>query len=66
MIEVEVKAINIRGLSVTFHQDQEPPGPTPIALIGSNGYLEIAVPDGNAAHLLAAAPGDPVSVNLSP
>ena len=66
MIEIEVKAVKIRGLSVTFHQDREPPGQTPIALIGSNGYLEIAVPDGNAAHLLAAAPGDPVSVNLSP
>ena len=65
-VEVEVKAKKIRGLSATFHQDQEPPGQTPIALIGSNGYLEIAVPDGNAARLLAAIPGDPVSVNFSP
>ena len=64
MIEVEVKAKKIRGLSATFHQDQEPPGQTPIALIGSNGYLEIAVPDGNAARLLQVSPGYPVSVTL--
>jgi len=33
-----------------------------IALIGSNGYLEIAVTDGSAASLLQAGAGEPVQV----
>lgn len=32
------------------------------AIIGSDGYLEIAVPGGNAAALLGAGPGTPVEV----
>ncbi|HXH22037.1 MAG TPA: SAM-dependent chlorinase/fluorinase [Dehalococcoidia bacterium] len=38
----------------------EAPGLT--ALVGSSGYLEVALPNGNAAAALAAGPGTPVLV----
>ena len=57
---VEVKGHAVHGLSRTFGDgDREP-----IALIGSHGYLEIAVPNGNAALLLGVGPGEPVTVNF--
>ena len=34
----------------------------PVALVGSNGYLEIAVPNGNAALALGVGVGEPVRV----
>jgi hypothetical protein len=37
-----------------------------LALVGSNGYLEIAVNQGNAAARLDAKIGDSVEVNLGP
>lgn len=48
-----------RGLSTTYAD--HPPG-TPIALIGSNGQLEVAVVNGNAQQTLQAAVGDPIVV----
>ena len=59
----------IVGLSRTFHDGLElkpaQPGELPlVALLGSNGYLEIALPDGNAAHALGLGIGEPVSVSL--
>lgn len=43
-------------------------GPSPpelVALIGSHGYLEVAVPNGSAAALLSAGPGEPVTVTFA-
>ena len=40
-----------------------PPG-VPVALVGSAGWLEIAVREGNAAHRLGLHRGDPVMVAL--
>ena len=57
----------IAGLSRTFHDPDIAPASIPdqsplIALIGSNGYLEIAVPDGNAAETLGVGRGAMVLV----
>jgi len=52
----------IRGLAGTY--GQRPPGP--IALIGSSGLLEIALPGGHAALALGLAPGDEIDLTLAP
>ena len=57
----------ISGLSRTFHDPETTPASFPespplIALIGSNGYLEIAVPDGSAAAALGVGRGAAVLV----
>ena len=69
-ITVTIKGESIRGLSRTFHDD---PGPSGIslagkillALIGSHGYLEVAVRDGSAAQALSVQVGEPVSVTFT-
>ena len=65
----EVGEIRIRGrvinrLSRTF-MDAAPVQPELVALVGSHGYLEIAVPSGNAAATLQAGPGEPVTVTFA-
>ena len=62
-VAVEFQARRIGGLHRTFHDDPDHPGGQPLALVGSNGYLEIAVPNGNAASLLGGGAGDPVLVH---
>jgi S-adenosylmethionine hydrolase len=42
---------------------EAPPG-VPVALVGSSGYLEIAVNQGNAAELLGLVEGQPVRVRF--
>lgn len=66
---VDIAARQIQGLSRTFHD--EPEGAFKqrddlplVALFGSSGYLEVAVPDGNAAQILSAGAGTPVSLTL--
>lgn len=49
----------ITGLKVTYAQGQ--PG-EPLALIGSDGYLEIAITGGNAARCLSVHIGDRINV----
>ena len=75
-VQVLVQGLQISGLSRTFNQDtsgQDAPGRHghgegalgaggPVALVGSNGYLEIAVPNGNAALALGVGVGEPVRV----
>ena len=51
----------IKGLSETYASVRSN---TPLALIGSRGYLEIAVNKGNAAQHLNAEKGDEVWVVL--
>ena len=60
---VEYRSRRLEGLHRTFHQNPSHPAGEPLALVGSNGYLEIAVPNGNAASLLAGGPGDRVAVD---
>ena len=66
-VEVQIAERTIYGLSETFHGGHADTNDTTnlIALVGSLGYLEIAVPDGNAAAALGAGPGAAVSVDFS-
>ncbi len=62
-VDVQVAGRTIHGLSRTFHDGPgHSSGPADlIALVGSLGYLEIAVPDGNAAAVLGVGAGEQVS-----
>ena len=62
---IEIKGRRIPGLSRTFHDGSEGLDDVVLALVGSHGFLEIAVRDGNAAVTLGAAAGEEVSVTLS-
>jgi len=57
--KVQVGPHVIKGILETYGSVQSK---TPVALIGSRGYLEIAVNKGNAAFILKAAKGDSVLV----
>ena len=61
-VTVEYQSRRMEGLHRTFHDDANNPAGEPLALVGSNGYLEIAVPNGNAASLLGGRTGDAVVV----
>ena len=54
-IEVQIEGQRISGLSRTFNDPQHGSDARLVALIGSHGYLEVAVPNGNAATLLEIA-----------
>ncbi len=62
--QVEIKGEVIPRLSRTFHDNSGQPEEALLALIGSHGYLEIALRDGSAALALAAVAGDPVLVSF--
>jgi S-adenosyl-L-methionine hydrolase (adenosine-forming) len=59
-VRIVLKGTEIRGLATTYG---ERAAGTALALIGSRGFLEVAVNRGNAALLLGAVPGDPVLVH---
>ena len=66
-VVVEIGTRRIRGLSRTFHDlpsDSSPQsdGLPLVALVGSNGYLEVAVRDGNAAESLGCEVGEVVRI----
>ena len=61
-VAVSIKGRMIQGLSRTFHDQSVPAREGLIALIGSHGYLEVAVRDGSAAHLLQAGAGEPIQI----
>ena len=61
-IQIKIGSHVIIGLSGTYDSVQSK---TPLALIGSRGYLEIAVNKGNAARVLNAEKGDKVRVSDS-
>jgi hypothetical protein len=61
-VRVEIKGRRIVGLSHTFHDAESKGAGLLLALVGSHGYLEIALRDGNAAAALGAGPGEPVYV----
>jgi S-adenosylmethionine hydrolase len=62
--KVQIKNLSISGISPTFNDGNEirRGGEKLIALAGSHGYLEIAVPNGNAAALLEPREDEPVAV----
>ncbi len=66
-VMVRIKDQNIEGLSRSFNSSEDNNadshgGPKLIALVGSHGYLEVAVPNGSAAALLEADEGETVEV----
>ncbi len=60
-IEVQVKGRTIHGLSQSYQEAEHL-----LAIIGSGGYLEIAVKNGSAAETLAAQVGLQVRVSARP
>ena len=64
-ITLEIKQRRIQSLSRTFHDESAQADDGLIALIGSHGYLEIAVRDGSAASLLQAGPGELVRITAA-
>ncbi len=58
-IEVRIGENKINGLSLNYRSVKSQ---SPLAIIGSRGYLEIAVNCGNAKHYFMAAKGDMVRV----
>ncbi len=58
-IRIEIGSSVVNGLCQTYDSVQSK---IPLALIGSRGYLEIAVNKGNAAQVLNAEKGDTVRV----
>ena len=61
--EVRIRGRSIRRLNRTFH-DGNAPG-TLVALFGSHGYLEVAQAMGNAAEVLHAGVGEPLTVTFA-
>ena len=60
--EVRIRGRAIRRLSRTFMDADAGGSPELIALFGSHGYLEVAVPNGSAAEVLSAQPGETITV----
>lgn len=60
-VRIEVKGHSILGLSSSYAE-----GNDLLAIIESNGYLEIAARNGNASALLGARVGDPVLARKLP
>ena len=61
--EVRIRGRVIPRLSRTFNDGL---AAGLVALVGSHGYLEVAVPNGSAAAALAAGPGEPIAVTFVP
>ncbi len=65
--EVRIRGRAVRRLSRTFLDIPEGSAQQElVALFGSHGYLEVAVPNGSASSLLSAGPGEPISVTYGP
>ena len=64
-LEVGIKGRRINHLSRTFHDREPGQAGGLLALVGSHGYLEIAVPDGSASLVLGVDIGEPVYVSSS-
>ena len=64
--EIRIRGRSIRRLSATFLDAGDSTSPPELAaLFGSHGYLEVAVPNGSAAAVLSAGPGEPVTVTFA-
>ena len=65
LVDVRIKGRSIVGLSRTFNDSRHVGEDGLIALAGSHGYLEVALPNGNAADSLAGSEGEAVTVVYS-
>ena len=61
-MSVEIKGYRIERLSRTFHDNPGQAYGEPLALLGSNGYLEIVMTDSSAQEILKIGYGEPVSL----
>ena len=59
MIEIKIGNHSIKGVSLSY-ADTEPK--QPLAIMGSFGYLEIALNQGNARRALGIEKGDPITL----
>ena len=62
---ISIRGRRVFGLSDTFNDRVHGPSVELVALVGSNGLLEVAVPNGSAATLLDASIGEPVTAFFS-
>ncbi len=62
-LKVEVKAVEVPGLCTTYGEGSGSPRPDPVALIGSSGHLEVALPGGNGARAFGIETGEKVTVS---
>jgi len=60
-LRIRIGSHTLDGLSQTYENGA---GNTALGLIGSRGFLEVAVNKGNAARILKAGKGDPVRVKI--
>jgi S-adenosylmethionine hydrolase len=63
----QLLSLSIKGKSISLpflRTYSEAPADRPFALINSDGELEIAINQGNAARELGIKPGDPVVLKL--
>jgi S-adenosylmethionine hydrolase len=58
-LQICCRSAQLHGLVRTYHDRASG---TPVTLVGSSGYLEIAVVNGDAAEGLGIAEGDPVEI----
>lgn len=58
---IEVREMALQGIAYTYADS--PPG-EPLALVGSNGHLEIAIPGGSAAQALGLRVGDSIILHF--
>ena len=65
-IDLSICGRVIKGLSRTYYGNEPSTEDGLLALVGSHGYLEVAVRDGNAALLLDVDLGEPVDATLHP
>ena len=65
LVDVRIKGRSIVGLSRTFNDNLHVGEDGLIALAGSHGYLEVALPNGSAADSLAGSEGETVTVVYS-
>ncbi len=59
MLEIKIGEHTIKGMSLSY-ADTEPK--SPLAIMGSFGYLEIALNQGNARHALGIEKGDTITL----
>jgi S-adenosylmethionine hydrolase len=60
-VQIELARVCFRGILQTYADVGRG---EPLALVGSSGFLEIAIRDGSAARQLGAAVGDPIKISL--
>ena len=64
-IDLHIRGRVIKGLSQTYYGNEQSAESALVALVGSHGYLEVAVRNGSAALTLGVDVGEPVEIVIS-